>query len=367
MRGYRGCLAVVLGLGTTTVAHAAPQLTEFDEPKAGNVYSPACAPYCGTSAFGTNAKGDVVGWYTTKDIVPHAFVRAADGTFTDFEAKGAGLGGGLDQGTVATAINDGGEIAGQYQDANYVFHGFLRTANGHITRFDAPNAGTAAYQGTVPITINNHGTEAGYYYDANSAMHGFVREHGTITSFDPAGSIETWVFYSSINNAGTVVSFYLDANQVRHGYVRDASGGITSFDCPDAGTAAGEGTFGEAINDQGNITGFVITAAGSGEGFVRTPDGTCSNFTAPGGGPAGTVSLSIDQSGAVTGAYYDNNSATHGFVRYPDGKFAEFSAPDAGGGAGQGTIPWSDHGSHGGVSGYYTDSNSINHGFIWTK
>jgi hypothetical protein len=33
-------------------------------------------------------------------------------------------------------------IAGDYADASFVFHGFVRAANGTITTFDAPDAGT---------------------------------------------------------------------------------------------------------------------------------------------------------------------------------------------------------------------------------
>ncbi len=367
MRMFRGGLAVALGFVTATAARGAPQLTELDAPGAAKVINQACQPACGTLAYGINSSGAVAGYFTNKDVVPYAFLRSPTGHFTHFEAKGAGLGHGLDEGTVATAVNDGGEIAGQYQDANLVFHGYLRKADGHITRFDAPDAGTAAGQGTQAITINNAGTQAGVYVDASGETHGFVRVHGSITSFDPPGSIGTFVFYNSINNAGTVAGLYVDANLVRHGYVRAADGSISSIDCPGAGTGAGEGTFIEGINGSGEMTGLLIATGNDYTGIVVTPGGSCTDFNVPGAGPGGTAGVSIDGAGTVAGFYLDINGATHGFVRYPNGGFSKFSAPDAGRGTGQGTIAWSDHGPDGEVAGTYVDSAGLNHGFTWKR
>lgn len=46
-------------------------------------------------------------------------------------------------GTFPQAINDFGATGGYYADANIIVHGFLRKAEGAITTFDAPGAGTA--------------------------------------------------------------------------------------------------------------------------------------------------------------------------------------------------------------------------------
>jgi hypothetical protein len=53
----------------------------------------------------------------------HGFVRAADGTISDFDAPGSA-------GTSANSINGEGVIAGAYTDANIVWHGFVRAADG---------------------------------------------------------------------------------------------------------------------------------------------------------------------------------------------------------------------------------------------
>ena len=55
-----------------------------------------------------------------------------------------------------------------------MYHGFVRAANGTVTSFDAPGAGTKATQGTSPSSINTAGDITGTYSDTSSAAHGFV-------------------------------------------------------------------------------------------------------------------------------------------------------------------------------------------------
>jgi hypothetical protein len=61
------------------------------------------------------------------------------------------------QGTVAYSINLQGVITGEYQDANYVYHSFLRTPDGRFVNFGAPRAGTGANQGTCAVDIDLEG------------------------------------------------------------------------------------------------------------------------------------------------------------------------------------------------------------------
>ena len=67
-----------------------PKLTEFDASDAATVSSPGCAPNGGTCAFSNNDSGEIVGYYTDANVVPHAFIRKADGRFISFDAPGAG-------------------------------------------------------------------------------------------------------------------------------------------------------------------------------------------------------------------------------------------------------------------------------------
>ena len=112
-------------------------------------------------------------------------------TIITFDAPGAGTGGPF-QGTLVAGINPAGVIAGGFLDANEVEHTYLCFPNGTFTTFDAPGAGTGPFQGTGPNGINPAGATTGTVTDANNVTHGYVRaQDGTITNFDAPGSTVT--------------------------------------------------------------------------------------------------------------------------------------------------------------------------------
>jgi len=167
----------------------------------------------------------------SREVTLHGFVRAADGTITTFDAPGAGTGSG--QGTVAGSINQDGVIAGDYVDPGGVEHGFVRAADGTITTFDATGAGTGPGQGTYPQGINPAGAISGLFLDASSVGHGFLRAPGgAITTFDAPGAGTTCIggvpfsptcqgtYAIDINPAGAIVGWYVDASNVANGFLR---------------------------------------------------------------------------------------------------------------------------------------------------
>ena len=172
-----------------------------------------------------------------------ANARAA--TIATFSAPDAGVAENL--GTRAVSINRSGVIAGWYDNATGVF-GFVRAANGTITEFDAGGA-----HDTYAMAINDAGTVTGYTLNS-----GFVRaSDGTITLFNsPAGDNYATVGLA-INNAGTVTGYWFDSQQVAHGFVHAADGTFTSFDASGAGANSGDGTYAVGINASGVITGIL--------------------------------------------------------------------------------------------------------------
>jgi hypothetical protein len=62
-------------------------------------------------------------------------------------------------------------------------------AQGEITSFDAPGAGTGSFQGTFPQQMTAAGRIVGYYRDNNGMNHGFVRSvQGQFTTIDVPGA-----------------------------------------------------------------------------------------------------------------------------------------------------------------------------------
>jgi hypothetical protein len=345
------------------------RLVEFDAPGAATSVSPACTgsfyggDSWGTTALSINDGGVSVGYFTDKYVVPHAFARDRNGRFLVFDAPGAGLGHGLNEGTVAYAINDCDSIAGEFQDSKLAFHSFIRSARGTITVFNVAVAGKGASQGTIAWDINLRGETAGYYADAESVVHGFVRsDAGKVLSFDAPGSSATLPCEETcLNDAGQVTGEYLDAKGVERSYLRERDGRITEFSAPGAvgGTAAA------SITPNGTIAGYYVDANSETHGFVRFPNGKFFTFNAPTPKDPDIAAYSISRWNAIAGVTAD----VKGFERFADGKVAVFSAPNAvwkgGPTPNYGTRP-SVNNAWGDVTGWYYDAAGLSHGFIWT-
>lgn len=291
-------------------------VTVFDVPGAGT------GPFQGTFAPGLvpdgfDNHGDIAGEYFDANNTPHAFVRNKDGSIFTFDAPGQIAG------TYAGGVNNNGPVVGATFAANFLNHAYVRTADGTFTLFDAPDAGTAGsavqYQGTIATAVNSSGDVAGIYADANNQHHGFLRDAGgNLTEFQVPGAAGRDLAYAySMNETGDIAGFYSDINGARHGYVRSKDGTITPFDAPGAGAALFQGTLAEVINNSGDVTGFYTDANYVTHGFVRNADGMFVTFDAPGAGTGafqGTFPGGINEAGDVTGNTFDSNNLSHGFV-----------------------------------------------------
>jgi hypothetical protein len=222
-----------------------------------------------TGVQGLNDHGDAVGIFAAKDHHITAYLRAPDGRITEIRDPKAGKESG--EGTYAFAINNGGVIAGQYVGKGA--HGYVRSPDGTFTNFDAPGAG--GFLGTDPDAINQGGWVAGFYTDSNDVFHSFIRNpDGTITTFDAPGAgtaAYQGTSASWISRDGAVVGSYVDANNVNHGFLRLKDGAIKEFDAPGAGSGSGQGTIPTSINDSNVVVGYEVDSSGVYHGFLRTP------------------------------------------------------------------------------------------------
>lgn len=273
--------------------------TTFDEPQATKHKEH------GTFAQSINSKGAVVGYYNRKGMhLLAGFLRTPDGKFKSFAATDVGL-------TFARSVNARGVIAGDDTDATGFYHGFVRAADGTITNFDAPGAGTsgAVGYGTFVSVINTLGAVAGSDLDSGGVEHGFVRNpDGTFATFDAPGADTssghgTWV--ESMNDDGAVAGYYSDSSNVYHAFVRAADGMFVTFDAP----GARGGTVATAIDSKGSAAGVFSARGGIAKGFVRTAGGSFKTFIVN----YQSIAVSgINNSRTVTG-----NSNSHGFVGNP--------------------------------------------------
>ena len=132
----------------------------------------------------------------------------------------------------------------------------------------------------------------------------------TITTFDPSGSIFTFV--EVINNTGTIAGTFDDSSFIAHGYVRSANGTITTFD-----STGSTGTLVSGINNAGTIAGEFVDSSGSGmfHGYVRSANGTITTFDPS--GSTNTFVRGINDAGAIAGIFVDSSGMQHGFIASP--------------------------------------------------
>ncbi len=199
-----------------------------------------------------------------------------------------------------------------------------------------------------------------------------------ITTFDVpdagTGALQG-TFAIGINPVGVIAGYYVDANNVSHGFLRSPEGKLTTFDPPDVGNQPGGGTTVLGLNLEGSTVGYYVDAREVIRAFLRGPDSTFTTFEAPGAcntnlneGCNGTGAWNINVFGTIVGPYEDNsgNFVAHTFVRTSDGTFTTFEVPGSSMEAGQGTLPASFSGlnNFGAITGLYYDANNVFHGFL---
>jgi Bacterial Ig-like domain (group 3) len=287
----------------------------------------------GTYYVTVNPTGGVAGTYLDASNGYHGFVRSQDGTIVTIDAPGAGTGAGL--GTAVTAIDGSGNVGGLYLDANKVVHGFVRTASGTFSTFDAPAARSGNGQSpgifpfSYPLQFDAAGDLAGVYLDAEDVAYGFVRSaNGTITTFAAPDAAPTPTVLKRAIRRLTgrikVGSKFGGLTQGRMSAQGDLSSVLSKRN--DFFAAASleenvpteiEGTAGLAMNPSGEISGIYTDGEAGLHSFVRAPSGAITEFSVPDAGDGvyqGTVAFAINCSGTVAGTYLDANSELHGFV-----------------------------------------------------
>lgn len=275
--GISGLLAV----GALVLTLVAPVRAQERE------YSTIAPPGARSStAFGINARGDVVGTFVDQNLVQHGFLLSKGG-FTVIDVPDA-------KGTIARGINSRGEIVGSYQlpgDPPEAARGFLRTKKGEFlnVRYGDPNP---QHQWEIAQRILPDGTIVGcrHDYDQMASMRGIT------IGKDGASEIDA---FGSMNNGATpdlhlIVGFWFNMmdNQTQ-GY-RIEDGVFTSFMVPgSSSTAAWD------VNPDGAIVG-VYSIGSTVRGFFKTGE-TYTTIRYP--GSVATRAFGINAAGDIVGNY----------------------------------------------------------------
>ncbi|HXY01240.1 MAG TPA: hypothetical protein VEI54_09990, partial [Candidatus Limnocylindrales bacterium] len=273
--------------------------------------------------------GAVTGWYIDSNNVYHGFIRTPDGVITKVDAPGALNAPGL--GTIPEGMNWEGVTTGYYTDSNGVYHAYLRSPDGAFANVDVPTAGTGQGQGTIPCSINARGTVLGVFIDANNNGHYFLRSlFGRFTTFDApdegAGvmGLSTGELQDALSDAGAAIGMFVDLNFVMHGWLRTPDGKITRIDAPGAGTGAWEGTYAVAVNEKGTVSGGFVPQGkswGNIQGFVRDVHGTITTF-APPQGWGSVQSNTMNAWGEIAGTCWTWDENNESVAAYADHAFS---------------------------------------------
>jgi len=160
----------------------------------------------GIQASGINNRGEVAALLL--DAAGHAHGYVGDGKrYSVLDYPGA-------TDTYFTKVADTGVVVGYYGLADGSLHAFWYN-DGHFRKIDPP--GAAASGVAVALSINNAGDIAGAYFNANGWLVGFLLEKGRFVDFrvQDAPLTVPW----SINNRGEIAGIYAGADGIYHGFV----------------------------------------------------------------------------------------------------------------------------------------------------
>ena len=277
-------------------------------------------------------------------------------------------------GTIANGINNAGQIAGNFFDADAGFdsffreNGFLYSAGAFTTINDPTRGNGGSGYSSVVQNINNAGEMVGYLETRSLITHGLIVDdygfiyNGTFQDFSyPAatgsivpGTSSGQLFFEGINNSNQIVGYYNTSS--------NAEGPPPNFAVPPptyvgfiyqngtSQTIGPAGTMPFGINDAAQVVG----QSGS-HGFLYS-NGAFSLFDDPNG--SSTTARDINNAGEIVG-YYQSQSVTHGFAYNPtSGTWTTIDVPGA-----TSTFVYGVNDSNQ-IVGSYTDANNNSHGFV---
>jgi hypothetical protein len=159
--------------------------------------------------LGVNDHNIAVGFHTNKAGLTRGYEYNINTRKYSLVTKPGAATGNAAPALSANAINNHGEVAGNYTTKTGLVDAFTKVGNG-FRSLAVPGASS-----TIAFGINDSGTVVGTYTDGTgnaATTHGFIwRSNGTVVTGvdDPHGAGTT--FINGINNEGDIVGFYTDS------------------------------------------------------------------------------------------------------------------------------------------------------------
>ena len=253
---------------------------------------------------------EAVGYYINGSGLEQAFLF--NGTSeSDLSNDGLGV-----SGTVAYGINSSGLVVGDDFLSSTDEEGFVYDTATNSLVADGLNAGNANGAGTTLIAINDNGDVIGNYVDATTGLStgaiGIYSGGGyAFTAITPFAGVNTTV--TAIDNVDDVVGNFTDTSGYSHGFSYSATlGTYIAIDDP----SAVRGTYVTAVindstADNEQVVGYYVDASGVDHAFLYS-DGLYFNLTVT-GATGNSVATGINSAGEIVGYYFDG-TGEHAFL-----------------------------------------------------
>jgi probable HAF family extracellular repeat protein len=213
--------------------------------------------------------------------------------------------------SLASGINNNGQIVGTFIDNMGNGHGFLYEQQG-CTKLDYPYATFTAAWG-----INDSGQIVGEYTDSQGGIHGFLWDDGDYTEVEfPIPEIN--FLAKGINNSGQIVGHWARTDNIIRSYLLEGTA-ITYFEFPDAPpriVVPGDGSPPIGINGLGQIVGEFKDNYGVIHGYIRSSNGEFTQIDVKFPNVADTLASGINDLGQIVGGFTDaDDRESHGFLK----------------------------------------------------
>jgi uncharacterized membrane protein len=264
-----------------------------------------------TRAFGISPAGDIVGNYNIGSAV-HGYVLSKGAVMTVDPPYG------ISGTSSAYGINARGEIVGLYADNGTIVGGdarrtrsYLRDASGDFHQIDFPGA-----ENTLAIKISPNGDVVGCYHHQDKdwdvagggTMHGYVYQSGSYQSFPVPGTM-----HNGIARDGGLIAGVVWPTQTEFHAYKIERGVYAILDLPSYVASS----YAWDVNPSGVIVGYFLDSSNRNHGFLLNNNGF-TQIDFPGNDMVFTRAVGINPRGDVVGVYITLDSAggshTHGFL-----------------------------------------------------